>query len=518
MRRIHKCAAGTALALLLLAACADKNAGGDPGGGAGPKAAALTQSGRWLVDSQGRAVILHGVNFLSKLPPYLPSALGFGADDARYLASQGFNTIRTGIAHKGFATAPGQYDMAYLEDFARSVKVMGDAGLHVMIDFHQDMYNERYQGNGMADWATFDSSPTEPTNFPNCATGFPGNMFVCEFVWEAFDRFFGIGSASAPQASPREGFTLQQEYAEAWGLVAARFKDDPMVFSYDIFNEPHPGSQVGACLNPAGCPAAGGADAALTEFHTLVAAAIRAADPDTIVYYEPFGTNFNAGMPTAHGDIGTTQVGFSFHVYGCPSSLVPFVLPAEFTEHCGPLAEENVYVNANEQADAFGHSPLVTEFGATDDLATIDRVIDLAAEHRMGWQYWAWWNEDPCCERPAEGIIDHPSNPPTTEHLDEPKLDVLVRPFPRAVAGTPTAWNWDDAAKRFTLSYTTQPVAGALAAGAVTEIWVPKRHFPDGYTVSDLAGAEVVSAAGAEALQLRALPGATEVSLAIAAP
>src|SRR5690349_24256469 len=35
----------------------------------------------------------------------------------------------------------------------------------------------------------------------------------------------------------------------------------------------------------------------------------------------------------------------------------------------------------------------------------------------------SWWNRDPCCEVPDEGVIDDPANPPTPEHLDEPKLD-----------------------------------------------------------------------------------------------
>src|SRR5688572_8156811 len=75
---------------------------------------ALHQTGRWLVDAEGRAVILHGVNQVSKLPPYLPSAIGFGADDVAAIAAEGFNTVRTGLAHKGFVPTPGVYDTAYL--------------------------------------------------------------------------------------------------------------------------------------------------------------------------------------------------------------------------------------------------------------------------------------------------------------------------------------------------------------------------------------------------------------------
>ena len=46
---------------------------------------------------------------------------------------------------------PGVYDTAYLDDLEATIELLTAAGLYVMIDFHQDLFNERYQGNGMAD-------------------------------------------------------------------------------------------------------------------------------------------------------------------------------------------------------------------------------------------------------------------------------------------------------------------------------------------------------------------------------
>jgi endoglycosylceramidase len=463
---------------------------------------ALHQAGRWLVDTQGRAVILHGMNQVNKLPPYLPSAIGFSADDIAVIAAEGFNTVRTGLIHKALVPAPGVYDTAYLDDLAATVSLMTAEGIYVLIDFHQDLYGERYQGEGMAEWATVDSSPVDPTTVPACNLGFPGNIFSCPFLWEAFDRFLGL-NGYAPEIGPRS-LTLQEEFADAWRQVAARFKDEPLVCGYNLLNEPYPGSSTPFCLNPAGCP--GTADAQLTVFSNLVADAIREVDPDTIVFYEPYATNFNAGFPTHHGDVDVDNVGFSFHLYAC--------LNGGSAEACGPR-EHAVFVNANAQADAFAHAPLLTEFGATDDYALIERIVAGADENRMGWQYWAWWNRDPCCTRPDEGVIDDPANPPTPEHLDEAKLDVLVRPYPRAVAGTPLSWSFDRAARRFTMAYATTPVDGALAPGAVTEVWIPQRHFPGGYDVVDLSGAQVTSIGNADRLELVALPGATTVSFSV---
>lgn len=466
---------------------------------------ALHQVGRWLVDGQGRVVILHGVNQVNKLPPYLPSAIGFGADDAAAIAAEGFNTVRLGLAHKGLAPTPGVYDTAYLDDLATTVGQLTAAGLHVLVDLHQDLYGERYQGNGMAEWATVDSSPTDPTLLPACAAGFPNNIFSCPFLWEAFDRLFGMNGRT-PEIGPR-GITLEEEIADAWRQLATKFRDEPLVFGYNLLNEPYPGSATGACLNPLGCPA--GPEAALTTFSNVVADAVREVDPQTIVFYEPFATSFNPGFGTKHGDVDVDQVGFSFHVYACLS-----VPGSVSTEACRPL-EQQVFTKAETQSATYGHGLLLTEFGATDDLGLLHRITELADADMVGWQYWAWWNRDPCCTRPEEGIIDDPANPPTPAHLDEPKLDALVRPYPRAIAGTPTGWSWDRGARRFVLAYVPTPVDGALAPGAVTEVWIPQRHFPNGYDVVDLRGGVVTSAADAERLEVATSPGATSVSFAV---
>lgn len=471
---------------------------------------ALHQAGRWLVDEEGRAVILHGVNQVNKLPPYLPSAIGFGADDAAAIAAEGFNTVRTGLAHKGLVPAPGVYDGPHLDDFEATVDLLTAQGLYVMIDFHQDMYNERYQGNGMADWMTVDSSPTDPTFIPSCNKGFPGNIFSCGFLWEAFDRFLGINGKS-PEIGPR-ALTFQEEFADAWRQVATRFAGDPLVFGYDILNEPYPGTATLPCMTPAGCPAP--VDAQLTVFSNLVADAVREVDPDTIVFYEPYATNFNAGFKTNHGEVDAGQVGFSFHLYACLTTPGPATSPASLSEACRP-AEQQVFNNAEAQGAEFADVPLLTEFGATDDLPSLHRLADLADAAMMGWQYWAWWNRDPCCERPYENIIDDPANPATPAHLNQPKLDALARPYPRAVAGTPLGWAWERTARRFTFSYATAPVDGPLAPGTITEVWVPSRHFPEGYDIVGLEGATVTSAPDAERLELVALPGATTVSLAV---
>ena len=200
-------------------------------------------------------------------------------------------------------------------------------------------------------------------------------------------------------------------------------------------------------LSPAGCP--GAADAELTTFSNLVADAVRDVDPDTIVFYEPFATNFNAGFPTHHGDVDAGNVGFSFHLYAClpPPATCPRLRPREQKSSPTP-----------KPGRAFGHVPLLTEFGATDDLHCSIGCTVLADAFRVGWQYWAWWNRDPCCDRPDEGIIDDPANPPTPAHLKRRSSTCSHGRIRAPSPGSRTRWTWDRGTRRFTLSYATTPV------------------------------------------------------------
>jgi hypothetical protein len=83
--------------------------------------APLSHSGRWITDRDGRVVILHGWNMVYKVGSSRPADAGFGADDARFLARHGFNTLRLGMIHKGLEpAAPGpdgrpRYRQGYLD-------------------------------------------------------------------------------------------------------------------------------------------------------------------------------------------------------------------------------------------------------------------------------------------------------------------------------------------------------------------------------------------------------------------
>jgi len=126
-----------------LAACGDSDKGGTS---SAKQPARLGHVGQWFVDDKGRVVVLYGINMVRKRETYAPSDWGFDEDDIEYIAAQGFNTLRLGFTWKGLEPNPSEYDREYLRKIMDTARLAGEAGLWVLLDFHQDMYNEKYQG------------------------------------------------------------------------------------------------------------------------------------------------------------------------------------------------------------------------------------------------------------------------------------------------------------------------------------------------------------------------------------
>jgi endoglycosylceramidase len=459
--------------------------------------APLGHQGRWVTDRKGRVVVLHGFNMVYKRPPYFPAHAGFGKDDAKFLARNGFNTIRLGLIYKGVEPEPGQYDDAYLAKIAKTQRLLARHGIYSLLDSHQDLYNEKFEGEGWPDWAVLDDGlPAEPKN------GFPGNYLTMPALNRAFDNWWA--NAEGP-----DGQGLVDSYAEAWGHIASLFKAVPGSVGYDLLNEPWPGSTYPSCANTEGCPDFDRGP--LSEFTAKTIAAIRAVDQRTLAWYEPLLT-FDFGADTSHEDPSDAHAGFSFHIYCLPGAV-----GTSTDSECGTL-EEMPLANADARTDETNDALLVTEFGATDDLPTLERVTQLADDHMVGWQEWHYC----ACDEPTsqaapdvQAVVIDPKKPPRGDNLKRDKLKVLSRPYPQVVAGTPEEWKFDSEEHTFDLAYKTKRASGkGRFRRGLTNVFLPRLHFPDGYRVK-AKGARVASKPDAKHLLLRARRGADTVKVTV---
>jgi endoglycosylceramidase len=475
---------------------------------AGPTAP-LGHSGRWITDARGRVVILHGVNMVYKRPPYYPAATGFGDDDAAFLAGHGFNAVRLGVIYKGVEPSPGSYDDGYLNQIAATESTLARHGIFSQLDFHQDLYNERFQGEGWPDWAVQDDGLPNTPQF-----GFPTNYFAMPALIRAFDHFWANDSGPG-------GIGLQDRYAAAWGHVAARFASTRHTVGFDLLNEPWPGSPWPSCANPGGCPAFD--SGTLAPFYRRVVSAIRGVDGQKLLWYEP-NVLFNFAADTNVPGLADPQTGFSFHVY-CLVGLV-----GGGGQSCDTL-EETVFQNADRHSQQTGDALMLSEFGATDDLTTIQRNVDQADRHLVSWEYWHYCEcQDPTTQGSGvQAVVVDPSLPPTGSNVKQQKLDVLSQPYPQVIAGTPRRWTFQPASRTFQLTYSTRGPGGKKFARRIrkrskralkarqTEIFLGRARYPKGYRVSVRGGA-INSKRRAAVLKVVACPRRRSVTVTLGPP
>lgn len=434
----------------------------------------LSSAGRWFTDALGRTVILHGFNQVSKSAPYHPSAFGFGDDDAAFLASEGFTAVRLGVVFQGLMPTPGVVETSYVDAIQSTVDALAAHRIFVLLDFHQDGFAPMFNGNGLPNWmAITDGLPNPPDAV------FPLYYIQNPAMQRAFEHFW----ANDPGPG---GVPLQEAYRQGVAAIVARFADDPWVIGYDLMNEPWPGAEYQPCLAPAGCPAL--EQERLVPFHDRVGAPVRELAPRQLVFSEPFVLfNFGLSQTTMPGtDDGAA---LSFHAYagGVPNELA-------------------VLANGVAAATRDGRPVLVTEFGATIDAPTLTRLTTQMDGQMLPWLDWAY----------NESIIARRFDPAGADNLRSTEaFAALVRPYPKAVAGTPTRIAFDAATRVFEMAYDATAPDGTLPRrGLPTVISLPKRQYPTGYKVK-VKGAKVSSRPCAELLTLVRRPTSAAVTVTV---
>jgi endoglycosylceramidase len=477
--------------------------------------------GPYIYDSKGRVAFFHGVNAVYKRPPFELYAdpgkpWNFSAADASLMARLGFNVVRLGMTWKGLepGTAPandpaicgkgppsdpGQFDQAvfdaYVNRLRQTVNLLGRFHIYTILDMHQDVYNEMFDGEGAPDWAV-------------CTDGVPSVDPPGRWSLNYGTTAAGIAYGHFWRNDVRGN--LQGEYDRIWADVATAFRGNPWILGYDPFNEPFSTSLVlfgdehfdaqlecfytgsaraGAPLHGAPavkCPAADPTEGVIPS--------ISAADPRHLIFVEP--DNYaSRGYPTYVGPMNLGHLVYNVHVY-CGARSPVTGNPTDLTV-CAQQEIRAVHRRSEDRrelaspAQPNGPAWFVTEFGASSDpglLATLTAEMD---KLEVGWSYWAWkYYADPTGSA-DESLVMADGRLRSTAR-------VLSRAYPQAVAGIPISFSFSPSSGVFRMSYVPNH-----RIKAPTVISVPTQiHYPHGYCAR-AQGARVTSAAGSELLELR---------------
>ena len=456
----------------------------------------LTAQGRWVTDAQGRVVIVHGVNLTARTAPWEVSAAGFGEDDARLLARAGFTAVRLGVVPAAVMPRPGAIDRRYLAGVQRTVRLLARHGLMTLVVLHQDQWGARYLGSGLPGWMTLDDRvPTGPRR--RAPVGYLTNPALAR----AFQSFW------ANRPGPGDG-GVEDRWTQIAGAVARRLAREHTLAGYDLMNAPWPGGATWKDCVSNGCGAF--QRVRLARLWRRSVAMVRSVDPDAITWIEPplLAPITAPLLLPATGD--PRRSGLSFQA---DCGLAAAASPAAAAQPCGAL-QAGALDRAAAWSGAAARPALLTGEAAVRRGATVEGLRRLADARMLAWLRWSY-ADVPAQPGGAPAIVRDLARPASGDNVDETRLRALDAPHPRLIAGTPEGWSLNATTGVFRAAWSTQLPSGASAAdGAVSEVWLGRRHFPAGFTLT-LTGAGVVRRT-ADRAAVRTLPGATRVTFSAA--
>jgi endoglycosylceramidase len=93
------------------------------------EAAIHVRKGR-LVDDRGGELIFHGLNVVSKVPPYHTA---FNENDMQHFQELGINGIRLGVMWPGVEPKKGEFNDSYLQLMLNTVKQSAKYGIYTLV-------------------------------------------------------------------------------------------------------------------------------------------------------------------------------------------------------------------------------------------------------------------------------------------------------------------------------------------------------------------------------------------------
>lgn len=407
----------------------------------------LRVDGRVLRDAAGRSVLLRGINTggRSKDPPFMPFEFAEAdqpappfeealAGYADRLVEWGINVARVPFSWEALEPEPGRIDTAWLDRYVALVRALGERDIRVLVEFHQDVFNRAFCGDGFPDW-TLPPGPL-PTP-PGCRYWFSGYQSQ-PGVQAAFDRFW----------ADEDG--IQTAFDAMWRRMALTLWQEPNVIGFEIMNEPASGTAD---------PDAWAVEV-LAPFYARMAASIRSVAPGALVFVGPSGGDaLSAQTSLPRPDV--PDLVFAPHFF------VPSVVLQGHWDGGGDIAAALARWsavgggwNAPVFLGAFGVPP---EGLAVDYLEQHYAALDVLGMHATVWEYSLSehvWNDE------AMNLV-------TPDGRAYPTLDAVVRPYPAAVAGEVTLFAYDAQTRVAELRYRAE-------RDGISELRLPQRVWPDG--------------------------------------
>ena len=509
------------------------------------------KDGSWFRDEHGRYTIFRGVNFggRSKLPPYLPisplevkelskldldneiQSVKPGLD---LLKTSGFNVARLLVSWKALESKPNpdlndlsEEGKEYLSFLNRIIKELYKRNIYIILDFHQDIANEIYGGDGFPDWTiAVDEEHPKPT--PTQSPPRPDKKWQIKYMTNkslkhTFKSFWENDLTNADEGLIHYPVRTHLEKVIELTVKHLQWLNNgnthPAILGVEPFNEPHPGL----------IPKEEFEQKYLMDFYRDVNSNIGKVDQNLFIFIEPrVDWTFPAeGSPMAYGaapleikqsfnmnfikkvmaDKKTVEMKLVTYLPKDPSSISNFdsngVLSFHFYDPMAVASSfvaipESIYTYKKQFPEMFrqlhnaaierGFVPFLTEFGAFQEGEQVREYLNLQYDqidalllNSTIWNYDLYNTEELKDNWNLENYsLLGPERRPRN-------MDVVVRPYPMRSSAKPYALFFDVDSK-----YAAIVLKGKVVSEKPTVIFIPfDTHYSPEFTVWATASNEI---------------------------
>lgn len=387
---------------------------------------------KYITDNSGRIVIYRGVN-VSNVSKHSGPPSGYwergraqhpwhGRDDFKKLEDWGFNFVRYLIFWEAIEPSRGNYDDDYLTGAVNRAKYLGRHGVDVVLDMHQDLYGQRFHGNGFPDWTVRDDGKKFKLREPWSAN------YLEPAVMRSFKNFW-------------QSDDLKSAYLKVLEHVIDAAEDIPNIIGIDVMNEPWPRF-----------PPMPFERKRLTAFYEKIEELFLRKGTRLKMFYEPWMST-SSGVPT--------NLRFQPRI---PAVFFPHFYDA-FCEDGRPYKKWNKALMRRaieiklREAQKFGVPMAIGEFSLPPSceghLKALSDFVSLSDEYAFGWSYYSY-----------ETTLQHSRGLVLPDGSETPILKRITRPYAQRIAGRNPKMKYKDGI--FSLKYEKHPnVSGK------TEIFAP---------------------------------------------
>jgi endoglycosylceramidase len=411
----------------------------------------IHSDGHVLRDEYGRQWLHRGINarveglfdvtFTDGRQP-VESIPAFDQSDVQQMAAFGFNFLRLPINWSGLEPTEGTFPQAYLDRLAQVIQWCGQAGMYVLIDFHQDAWSKEIGEDGEPLWA-IQPPPTMLLGGP--LTDLTQRRESAQ-VTNAFVSFFG------------DVDMLEERFVPAWQKVISLHASEPQVIGFEPMNEPFID-----ILDPNG-------ESELQAFYEKMDTALRAVDKKHSFWIEPDAyRNQSLSAPLRATPFPDSNLVYEPHMY-------PLSGPSENTDTAWVSYLQSTFNGMVTEAQHAGGAPFLGEWGADPSKSMsspyVQCIEELIEPLQMGEAFWLWKE----ISQGNWGFYDQTADGGWTLRADG--LQQVTLPYPMAVPGTLKSFHFDRPSATLTVEF---KAAGGEAAPL---LFLAPNWYPNGVTVT----------------------------------